>query len=172
MNGSPFHRTSYFEAAKDSRPDALCGIPVDSDYFDDSRITDTPDPGREMVLARFDLPMHYCGVFENFSQFIGDGNSEPLSRVATPGVEWRLLINNRPLYPYLNLEHIVNPWGFSCCPVAIRLDESATVEFVVRNVSHDKTQAGAILTVGGRITGRFWYNPAYGHVSAGGSRFG
>ena len=172
MNGRPVQHTPCFDRAEARRLDALCGVPVDTDNFDESSIACTPDAGREVVLARFELPMHYCGVFENFSQFIGNQNSEPLTRIATKGLEWRLLINNRPLYPYLTLEHIVNPWGFSCCPVAIRLDENATVEFVVRNGSHDKSQPGAILTVGGRITGRFWYNPAYGDVSPRGSRLG
>jgi hypothetical protein len=171
MNGHPDPRSPRFDGRTSERAGALCGVPVDSDFFDDSQVVATPDLGRETVLARFELPMHYCGIFENFSQFIGDARSVPLTSILTPGLEWRLLINRRPLYPYLRLEHIVNPWGFSCCPVAIRLDENATVEFVARNVSHDKTADGAILTVGGRITGRFWYNAAYGDATPRGGRF-
>lgn len=171
MNGRIQTRIPRFQSVKELEPEPLCGTPVDTSFFDDSRITETPGPGSEVALARFELPMHYCGLFENFSQFIGDANSEPLEFIATPGLEWRLLINKRPLYPYLRLEHIVNPWGFSCCPVAIRLDENATVEFVVRNAGRNNGQAKPILTVGGRITGRFWYNAAYGDATPRGGRF-
>lgn len=169
MNGRYLQHAPGDDRPRDSRTDALCGAPVDTEYFDDSRITETPGPGREVVLARFELPMHYCGVFENFSQFVGNDQGEPLTRITTPGLEWRLSINNRPLFPYLKLEYIANPWGFSCCPVAIRLDENASLAFVVRNVSQT-ADPGGVQQLGGRITGRYWYNPAYGDGSARGSR--
>lgn len=173
MNGTRLHPRPRPKASPSpSWGSDPCGSAVDRQFFDVSRLAITPEIGREVVLARFELPMHYCGQFENFSQFIGNEQFEPLTRVGTPGLEWRLLINDRPFAPYLPLEHIVNPWGFSCCPVAIRLDENATVEFVVRNVTHDRTRTGTIQTIGGRITGSYWYNPAYGDVATARNEFG
>jgi hypothetical protein len=172
MIGSLSQRMLYVEGVKPGTSEGVCGVPVDTAHFDDSRIVETPEPGREVVVGRFELPLHYCGLFENFSQFIGDPESKPLAFVRTAGLEWRLLINNRPFHPFLRLDHIVNPWGFSCCPVAIRLDENATVEFVVRNVNHDTSGPLAIPMVGGRITGRYWYNSAYGDATPRGGRFG
>ena len=32
---------------------AMCAIPLDSQYFDESRVTGTPGTGEEVVLARF-----------------------------------------------------------------------------------------------------------------------
>jgi hypothetical protein len=69
------------------------------------------------------------------------------------------LINKRPLYPYTNLDRIVNPWGNGSFPVALRLDENSTVEFLARRFSDN---APEVTTVGGRILGRYWYNAAYG----------
>ncbi len=39
------------------------------------------------------------------------------------------------VFPYTRLEMIVNPWGYNCLPVLVRLDENARVEFVLRNRS-------------------------------------
>ena len=52
----------------------------------------------------------------------------------------------------------MNPWGFGSFQVAIRLDESATIEFVVRRRF---ANSNGIKKVGGRIVGRYWYNTAY-----------
>ena len=83
-----------------------------------------------------------------------------------------LLVNNRPLFPYVKkLDYILNPWGYGSFPMAIRLDESTTVEMVVRGVKPKKKDAEEPEkgpTVGGRIMGRFWYNPAYGNARNGG----
>ena len=80
-----------------------------------------------------------------------------------------ILSNNRPLYPYLTLDRIVNPWGFGAFPISIRLDENATIEFVVRGMGNVASGNGdAIKRVGGRIVGRYWYNPAYGDAIRGG----
>lgn len=135
-----------------------CGIPVDAGYFDDSKVANTPDVGREVSLARFELPPQYCGVLEYFSQFT-DEHANDATKIATPGLLWVILLNNRPLYPYLNLDRIVNPWGYGSFQVSIRLDENATIEFVARRVSNG---AAAITRVGGRIVGRYWYNAIYG----------
>jgi len=149
---------------------AMCRIPLDSQYFDESRITEPPGAGSEVVLARFQLPPQYCGVLEYFAQFT-DAQARDQTQVETPGLEWSLLSNGRPLFPYLKFDRILNPWGNGCFQVYVRLDEGATVEFVVRGVT-DVSAAGEEPTVenpsprrvGGRILGRYWYNAAYGDV--------
>ena len=168
MNGVMSPRLRYAGFADSGAPGDICGVPVDSEYFDASGIEKTPDPGREVLLARFELQPQYCGVFENFSQYVGTHDGRLLSVMHTPGLEWQLLVNGRPLYPFLKLDHIVNPWGLGGFPIAIRLDESALVEFVVRNVNYPPPRDPPIRrvdTVGGRIAGRYWYNPAYGDAN-------
>jgi hypothetical protein len=135
-----------------------CGIPLDAKYFDESGVAGIPDPGRDVLLARFELSSQYCGVLEYFSQFT-DQYAKDSSQIETPGLEWIILSNRQPLYPYIKLEAIVNPWGFGSFQIAIRLDESATIEFVVRRRS---ANSNGIKRVGGRIVGRYWYNTAYG----------
>ena len=137
-----------------------CGLPRDYEHFDESGFAETPSRGRQVVVARFQLPPQYCGLLENFSQST-DLLGRDLSEVETPGLQWIILVNKRPLYPYIRLQHIVNPWGYGSFGVSIRLDENATVEFVVRNTG----DTGEIERVGGRIVGRFWYNPAYGDAT-------
>jgi hypothetical protein len=140
---------------------AMCGIPVDSQYFDESRIADKPATGNEVVLARFQLPPQYCGTLEYFSQFT-DAHARDHSQITTPGLEWLLLCNGRPLFPYLKLDRILNPWGYCSFQSSIRLDQGATVELVVRGVSSDVPDS--LNQVGGRIVGRYWYDAAYGDV--------
>src|SRR5882724_10325091 len=112
---------------------AACGVPFDSQYFDISSVEDAPKPGEELLLARFDLPAQYCGVLQYFSQFT-DRYGKDCSQVQTPDLEWRLLVNNHPLFPYFALRHIANPWGYGSFPVNIRLDEDSTLEFIVSGV--------------------------------------
>jgi hypothetical protein len=147
-----------------------CGIPLDAKYFDESGVvlifSAEPgrdvvlEPGREVVLARFELSPQYCGVLEYFSQFTNLCPRD-LSQIETPGLEWVILSNGHPLYPYVKLDRIVNPWGFGSFQIAIRLDEGATIEFVVR-LRRRSDDLGDITRVGGRIVGRYWYNTAYG----------
>jgi hypothetical protein len=132
-----------------------CGIPTDSEYFDQSGFTDLPAPGSEVVLARFDLHHQYCGILECFSQFT-DLNSGNPAEVQTPGLEWLLLVNRRPLYPYVNVQAILNPWGFGSFCVRLRLPEAARLEFVARR--RNDAPASAIRVAGGRIVGRYWFN--------------
>jgi hypothetical protein len=142
----------------------VCGIPLDSEYFDESGVAEAPSPGKVAVLARFELPPQYCGVLEYFSQFT-DLHAQDPSQIRTPGLEWRILSNNRPLYPYITLDRIVNLWWYGSFPVAIRLDENSVIEFVVRGVSNGSSGNGDVITtVAGRIVGRYWYNAAYGDV--------
>src|SRR6185369_15572971 len=136
---------------------AACGVPLDSQYFDDSSVQPVPPLGADIVLASFDLPPQYCGVLKFFAQFT-DAFASNSANVATPRIEWKLLVNNHALFPYINLRHIVNPWGFGSYENNIRLDEGSTIEMVARVVG----DVQSIQTIGGRIVGRFWYNPAYG----------
>ncbi len=144
---------------------ARCGTSLDSRYFDESGVASAPQIGGSVSLARFDLPSQYCGVLEYFAQFT-DAQARDRSRIATPGLRWLILSNDRPLDPYLDLEQIVNPWGYGSFQIAIRLDEGARIEFVVRNLgSVDETEpAEPVRAVGGRIVGRYWYDPAYEDV--------
>lgn len=141
-----------------------CGIPVDSECFDESSITDLPLPGRDVVLARFELPPQYCGALEYFSQFTNLIASNP-AEIETRGLDWALLANGRPLSPYLRFDRILNPWGYGSFPVTVRLDESATIELVARNRSYAPPAGAAEITrIGGRIVGRYWYDAAYGRA--------
>jgi hypothetical protein len=132
-----------------------CGIPADSEYFDESGFAPVPEAGSEVLLARFDLRHQYCGVMEWFSQFTDAFGRDP-SAVETPGLEWLLLVNRRPLSPYVGLQAIVNPWGSSAFAVRIRLPEAAKVEFLVRNTGAPPNSA--VKRVGGRLAGRYWFN--------------
>ncbi len=150
--------TPAWETESSSGLSANCGIPLDAEYFDESGVEAIPAPGRDVVLARFELSPQYCGVLEYFSQFT-DQYAKDSSQIKTDGLEWVILSNGHPLYPYVKLERIVNPWGYGSFQIAIRLDEGTTIEFVVRRRS---ANSSGIELVGGRIVGRYWYNTAYG----------
>ena len=163
------HFTKNLETRTNARLCTTCGIALDSEYFDESGVDEIQDadeeevltPGQEKVLASFELPPQYCGVLEYFSQFTDVHASDP-AQIRTPDIQWRISINRRPLYPYLTLDRIVNPWGYGSFPVSIRLDENARVEFIVRRIN--KGSSHHIKRIGGRIMGRYWYNAAYGDV--------
>jgi hypothetical protein len=144
----------------------ICGIPWDAGFFDESNVFEL-DPngvrgpvlnaGQELVLARYELHRNYCGVLMSFAQFtdLSVGNNP---QFRTPGYQWQIRCNGQPRDPYLSFDHIINPWGYGGVPVQLRLEEGGVVELVVRNVG-----GGGLLTqVGGRITGRYWYNTIYG----------
>jgi hypothetical protein len=172
------HFAKNLETRNNARLCTTCGIPLDSEYFDvsgveeiqvaedeeeeDDELKEVLTPGQEKVLATFELPPQYCGVLEYFSQFT-DLHAKDPSQIRTPDIQWRILINRRPLYPYLTLDRIVNPWGYGSFPVSIRFDENARVEFVVRRISKGNPPR-IIRRIGGRIMGRYWYNAAYGDV--------
>jgi hypothetical protein len=157
------HFTKHLETRTTARVCTTCGIALDSEYFDDSGVTGVPEFGQEVTLARFDLPPQYCGVLEYFAQFT-DQHAQHPQLIATPGLQWLILMNNRPLYPYTNLERIVNPWGNGSFQVFIRLDVNAIIEFKVRCVNRASRALSEITTVGGRILGRYWYTTTYGDV--------
>lgn len=141
----------------------ICGIPLDAEYFDESSILvedQLPQPGERAVLANFEIHPQYCGVLQCFSQFT-DLFANDNSMIATPGLQWMILRNGQPIFPYHKLESIVNPWGYNNYSFLIRLDENSKVEFVIHNRNFD-FQHHEINQVGGRIIGRFWYNRIYG----------
>ena len=149
---------------KISRPTAAldCGIPIDSQYFDDARIVNLPGPGLSALLARVELPPQYCGVLEYFSQFTDLFSRDP-TEVKTPGLLWQILANGQPLSPYHQLVTIINPWGFGSFQFSIRLPEGAVLEMVARRTGSDVASPGKVINmVGGRLLGRYWYNKAYG----------
>jgi hypothetical protein len=154
------HFTKNLETRNATQLCTTCGIALDSEYFDDSGVTAVPEVGKEVTLARFELPPQYCGVLEYFAQFTDEQARIP-EKIETPGMQWLILVNKRPLYPYTNLDRIVNPWGNGSFQVSIRLDENATIEFKVRRMGN---AAPEIKRVGGRILGRYWYNAIYGDV--------
>ena len=131
-----------------------CGISMDSQYFDVFGFANLPAVGNEALLAEFQMPPQYCGILESFSQYTDRFFSSPAD-VQTKGLEWRLLVNGRPLHPYTKIEAIVNPWGVGSYPVRIRLPEGARLQFSVRmNPGGPDLH---IASVGGRITGRYWF---------------
>ena len=139
-----------------------CGIPLDSQYFDDSRFAALPAVGASALLARVELPPQYCGVLQYFSQFTDLFSRDP-AEVQTPGLRWQILANRQPLSPYHQLTTILNPWGFGSFEFSIRLPEGALLELVVRRIDELVNFSGQpIAIVGGRLLGRFWYNSAYG----------
>lgn len=140
-----------------------CGIPLDAEHFDRSSIVPVDwasfQAGQSRTLARFTLPPQYCGILDCFSQFTDRWARHQEYR--TPGVGWSLRANGRPLFPYEDFADVINPWGYGSFAVRIRLDEGATVELVARRASGDEP-TGGFCELGGRICGRYWYNPAYG----------
>lgn len=140
-----------------------CGIPIDSQYFDDARFDKVPEIGASTLLARFELPSQYCGVLECFSQYTDLASQEP-AEVETPGLIWRILVNRQPFSPYNELGVILNPWGYGSFQFSLRLPEAAVVEMVVRRIAEGKSPLSgkSIKRIGGRLLGRYWYNSGYG----------
>jgi len=161
---APIRNNQFIEA--NQAFGASCDAPNDSQYFDESSVVGAPRAGETITLAEFELPPQYCGILEYFAQFT-DEYARDNSKIETPGIEWLILADGGPLFPYLTLKHIVNPWGNGAFPVTIRLQENTILRFVARGVSSDSTST--ITRVGGRLLGRFWYNAAQG--DAGQRRF-
>jgi hypothetical protein len=137
----------------------LCGIPVDAGFFDESTVQDAPQSGEERVLARYQLHRNYCGLLLYFAQFTNRYASDP-AQVRTPGYQWQIRCDGQPRDPYLTFDRIINPWGLSGFPIALRLDAGCVVEFVVQGNGDDEDLP--LTKVGGRILGRYWYNTLYG----------
>lgn len=138
----------------------ICGIPWDAGFFDEANIRPAPNPGEQIVLARYQLHRNYCGVLMSFAQFTQEYAQD--NKVQTPGYQWELRCNGQPREPYLTFEHILNPWGYGGFPVTLRLEEGCMVELAIRNVDVPAADPRELKVVGGRITGRYWYNSEYG----------
>jgi hypothetical protein len=97
----------------------------------------------------------------SFAQFTDRsvGNTPPFR---TPGYQWQIRCNGQPRDPYLSFDHIINPWGYGGIPVQLRLEEGCVVEIAIRNVDVPAGDPRELRLVGGRITGRYWYNTVYG----------
>ncbi len=150
----------------------ICGIPVDAEPFDASGFIEgdrLPQRGESATLARFQLHPQYCGVLLTFAQYT-DLFFRQHEKVETSGLEWRILRNGQPIYPYHRVESIINPWGYGNYRFEVRLEENSLVEFVVHNRDYDLVSGGLqrpgdpdeIRKIGGRIMGRFWYNDVHG----------
>jgi hypothetical protein len=144
----------------------ICDIPADASYFDDSSIVAAPSTdGQEVVLAKFDLHANYCGELQYFAQFTDTFATDP-AEVVTPKLQWQIRSDGQPLAPWLTFDRIINPWGLSGFPLHIRLREGTLLEFVVRfrdpGVIVEFATAKPVNVVGGRLLGRFWYNPIFG----------
>ena len=144
----------------------VCGVPLDASYFDDSSIVEMPTTiGQEVVLAHYELHPNYCGELQYFAQFTSAHAADP-TEVVTPGLEWQIRSDGQPLAPWLTFDRIVNPWGLNGFPVHVRLREGARLEFVVRVTGTGGIvlfrNAVGVARVGGRLVGRYWYNPAFG----------
>ncbi|MET0555849.1 MAG: hypothetical protein ABW221_22610 [Vicinamibacteria bacterium] len=146
-------------------PCYVCGIPADASYFDDSSIVGAPSGGSEVVLARFESHPNYCGVLQYFAQYTDAHAASPVE-VETPGLEWQIRSDGRPLAPWLAFRRIINPWGLSGFPIHVRLAEGSLTELVVRDVGGGVVLLGPgllpVTRVGGRLLGQYWYNPAFG----------
>jgi hypothetical protein len=144
-----------------------CGIPVDSQRFDESSIANVPDVGDEIVVASVDLPAQYCGTLEHVAQFT-DLNLRRPDQVDSPGLEWTLVANGRALHPFSRLTRILNPWGFGSYRMDVRLDESAHLELIVRRTAQrtSRNPQLRVQEVGGRLVGRYWYNRGFGDVTS------
>lgn len=140
-----------------------CGIPLDAEHFDRSAIRDVEwrefNAGDTLSLASFQLRPQYCAVVECFSQYTDRWARG--QEVRTAGLRWSVRANGRPLWPYESVEHVVNPWGYGSFGVRIRVEEGAYLELAVTRVSEPGDLEG-FTQIGGRICGRYWYNPAYG----------
>jgi hypothetical protein len=151
----------------------VCDIPADAGYFDDSSIVETPKSAApEVVLARYELHPSYCGELQYFAQFTDAYAADP-TQVVTPNLEWQIRSDGQPRAPWLTFDRIINPWGLSGFPIHLRLREGCLLELVVRftGPAPGATTPGepgirsapALITrVGGRLLGRYWYNPAFG----------
>jgi hypothetical protein len=147
---------------------ATCGIPWDAGYFDESRIIDLRvrplEIGEELTLVSYQLHRNYCGILLGFAQFT-DQYAQNNSQILTAGYQWQVRVNGRPRDPYLTLDHILNPWGQTDQPIRLRLEESGLVEMVLSRsgpLASDSDNNPLIRFVGGRITGRYWYNTDFG----------
>ena len=158
----------------------VCGLPLDASLFDDAQVffinTDgeaiprgaqsaSLAPGEQLELARFELPAEHCGELLYFTQFTDRQANNPRN-ILTMGYHWAILVNDRPLAPWLTFDHIRNPWGMSAFPLSLRLPEKSVLRMVIRNVDVQQRDPRRWLRqVGGRLVGAFWFAEHHGGPS-------
>ena len=64
MKGGVVSAVPQLEVTRASGLCPNCGLPRDYEHFDESGFANPPEPGREVVLARFELRPQYCGLLE------------------------------------------------------------------------------------------------------------
>ena len=150
---------------------ASCGIPIDAGIFDESSILNIitegeaePEfskaslaPGESLELARFKLSPEHCGTLLAFAQYT-DRYAISASNVLTPGYVWEISCDDQPLAPWLRFDRIINAWGLTGFPLAVRLPPESTLRFVIRNEGVDPVDANWLRQVGGRAVGRYWFD--------------
>ena len=143
MNGGIVSALPQLDVMRASYLCPNCGLPRDYEHFDESGFADKTRAARPRGGAgalriagrntagcsKISRSSPTCSGARHLA--ISSGAISPKSRrPACNGSSWST--DGRSI-PTLRLEHIVNPWGYGSFGVAIRLDENATVEFVVRN---------------------------------------
>ena len=169
MNGGIVSALPQLDVMRASYLCPNCGLPRDYEHFDESGFASRQRRSSPAVrwCWRASNCRHNTAGCSKISPSLPTCSGAISPRSRRPACNGSSQSTNGPLYPYVRLEHIVNPWGYGSFGVSIRLDENATVEFVVRNLGHpppDRPET-EINRVGGRIVGRFWYNPAYGDAT-------
>ena len=114
------------------------------------------------MLARYELHRNYCGTLLYFAQFTDLLRPRSRRTCSRRAIQWQIRCNGQPRDPYLTFDRIINPWGLSGFPIALRLEEGCVVELVVRRAGADPGRD--IVKIGGRILGRYWYDTQYGGV--------
>lgn len=137
-----------------------CGTRFDAQHFDALGFVNAPAPGRRIVIARFELPSQFCGVLHGFQQLASVDDDE---LIETPGIEWQLRVNGRPLDPYLGFQAVLNRWGHEPPRLAIAVDEGHTIELAAQGIATDPR---GNVRLGGRLMGRYWFNDAHGLARA------
>ncbi len=94
-----------------------------------------------------------------------------LTHADPPGLEWEIRCDGQPRDPYLTFDRIINPWGLSGFPIYLRLELGSLVQLVAGTVGVGggpsipvlfRSDPSVVNRVGGRLLGRYWYNPMYG----------
>ena len=121
-------------------------------------------PAAKSCWRSIELHPNYCGELQYFAQYTDAYAAKP-AEVETPDLEWQIRSDGQPLAPWLTFRRIINPWGLSGFPIHLRLREGCLLEFVVRFTAFSTPVGFApsqVNVVGGRLLGRYWYNPAFG----------
>lgn len=148
-----------------------CGIPIDAGIFDDSSILNIITegeaqpashraslvPGESLELARYELSPEHCGLLLAFAQYTDRYAAGP-ANLLTPGYEWEICCDDQPLAPWLRFDRIIQPWGLSGFPLAVRLQRESTLRFVIRNLGVDPADENWLRQVGGRVVGQYCFD--------------